>query len=158
MHLHMSGQGWGKTEMDAHCARHTCNALCTIAPSNADEPVEGDACTVSAHTTPPAQTSSCVQRQQPHPSNPYHAPSQHPVIHSNPTGGATHIHHHERRSSHKPPTRPPAAHTIDSLYQRHTPFHTRPGSMRRVLSSTTSVDRPQNAGSSCVRNCSASGK
>ena len=43
-----------------------------------------------------------------------------------------------------------------SLYQRHGPFQTRPGSTPSALSATTSVPSPQNAGSACVWNCSAS--
>jgi hypothetical protein len=45
-----------------------------------------------------------------------------------------------------------------SLYHRHGPFHSRPGSIASALSATTSEPSPQNAGSDCVWYCSASAK
>jgi hypothetical protein len=43
-------------------------------------------------------------------------------------------------------------------YHRHGAFHATPGSTLRALRHMLSVPGPQNAGSDCVANCSASGK
>ena len=40
-------------------------------------------------------------------------------------------------------------------YHLHTPFQTLLGSTARAFNTIVNVDNPQNAGSSCVRNCSA---